>query len=137
MGKVGEFVREEVGTVRIKSLTMALTVISSVSLVLSLISAKELVNVFSSSFTFFSANALAFYGTREGRDKYLLVIKVCFGALIADFCLLLVAETFKYSDIFCLWIERIVFIPVAVIIVLATIRINANSEIKLDKKIAD
>lgn len=128
---------EEVATVKIKSLTMALTVVSGVSLIVSLITAKEFISVFSSTFTFFSANALAFYSTKEGRKNYMKVIKVCYIALIVDFCLLIVSDVFKFTDSFCLWGERIGFIPVTALVIIATIRINANTEINFKKKIVD
>jgi hypothetical protein len=135
--KVGKFVSEEVATVKIKSLTMALTVVSGVSVIISLVVAKELISAFTSTFTFFSANALAFYSTKEGRTHYMKIIKMCYITLIVDFCLLIISDVFKPIDGFCLWGERIGFIPVAALVIIATIRINANTEINFKKKIVD
>ncbi|KSU25615.1 hypothetical protein N42HA_01177 [Lactococcus lactis] len=129
--------QEQVGTVKIKALMMALTIISSISLILSLLSAKEFLTVFPTSFTFFASNALVFYGTKEGRKNYMTVIKICFCTLIIDFGLLLVSDFYKAADIFCLWTEKITFIPLAVLVVVATVRINANTEVDFDKKAVD
>ena len=126
---------EQLDTVNIKALTMALSVLSGISLILSLISAENFLPIFSSSFTFFSANALALYGTKEGRTNYLMVVKMSFGAIIADFAFLLITDHFPQAETICVWITKIAFIIGAVIMMGSTIFINANTKTKVQQRI--
>lgn len=124
-------------TVDIKNLLMGITVISGVAFIVSLVSAHSYIAVFTASFSYLSSNALAFYASEAELKVYKLIINCCYGALLIMLSLLIVDNTWKSSEVFCLFISRILLSGIALLIVCATVYENVHKVTKEQKDFSE